>query len=191
MTSSNLNAVNLGRLPLLPPSRRPLFLHHSGHFPPRSGAHAATPAHLPCRPWRTACSPASSRVKGCNCRNGLVDTVALRTKFRKNPVGVHDGSSDGYPNSARMRLAKEIYTVGFGPIRMSCQVRDVVDPGFQRTPNARARTSECACRCRLRRYRGCRQNRRPSGAPSGTGRRCGRCGRSGRGRCRRRAAGSK
>ena len=38
-----------------------------------------------------AYSPASSRVDGFKCRNRLVNTVALRTKFRKNPNDVHDG----------------------------------------------------------------------------------------------------
>jgi len=87
-------------LPRLRPPRhlslRPALLQQPRQLPPRSGAHAATPAGLSCHFWRTAYSPGFSRVYGFKCRNSLVDAVALRTKFRKNPAGVHNG---GYPNT--------------------------------------------------------------------------------------------
>jgi hypothetical protein len=71
-------------------SLRPPLLQQPRQFSPRSGTHAATFPLGSRRPWRTAYSAASSRADGFKCRNSLVDAFALRTKFPKNPVSVHD-----------------------------------------------------------------------------------------------------
>jgi len=94
---------------------RPALLQQPRQLPPRSGAHTTTPAPGGCPSRRTTHAPASSRVDGFKCRDSLVEAVALRTKFCKNPIGVHDGSSGGYPNRARRRLAKKIHAVGVSP----------------------------------------------------------------------------
>ncbi len=91
---------------------RPALLQQPRQFPPGGGAHAATPAGLPCRSRRTTYSPSSSRVDSFECRNRCVNPVTLRTKFRKNPVGVHDGSSGAYPNRARRRRQKGFTQLG-------------------------------------------------------------------------------
>jgi len=72
----------LGRLGLRPP--RTLG---GGDPRPSGGAHAATPAGDSCRSRRTTYSAGFSRVYGLKCRDGLVDAIALRSKFCKNPIG--------------------------------------------------------------------------------------------------------
>lgn len=110
----------LGRLCLgsrLHLSLRPTLLQQSRQLPPRSRAHAATLPLDGCCFWRTTCSTAPSRVDSLKCRNGAFDAVALSTKFRKNSSDLHDGSSDGYPNSTRTRPAK-----GFRTVHPPCMV---------------------------------------------------------------------